>query len=165
MIKQLAWTTALVLAVAAGCAAPPAAPADTSADVAAINEMMDREIAAFAAGDVETIKAMFAADAILMPPGEPAITGLGGLEAWMKGFHEQFTVSAEFTSSDVIVSGNLAVYRYAAELTLTPKAGGDPVSDTSKGLVVLRRQTDGSWKIAQEVWNADEPASGVGAGN
>jgi ketosteroid isomerase-like protein len=41
---------------------------------------------------------------------------------------------------------------------VTPKAAGaKPTTETIKGLHVLRRQTDGSWKIIQDIWNNDAP--------
>ena len=162
MTRLAFWTAGLAIAVAAGCAPQPAAPVDTSADVAAISALSDREIAAFSAGDAEAIKSVFAADAIAMPPNERAVTGHASLEAWMAAMAEQFTLSGQYDSSDVVVSGDLAVQRYTGKLTLTPKTGGDRVTETVKGLHVLRKQADGSWKITQDVWNVDEPVPTTG---
>jgi ketosteroid isomerase-like protein len=36
------------------------------------------------------------------------------------------------------------------------------VTETIKGVYVLHRQADGSWKIAMDVWNADAPPPGAG---
>ena len=62
----------------------------------------------------------------------------------------------------MVVSGDLAVHRFTGELTLTPKAGGDAVTEAIKGLHVLRKQADGTWKITQDVWNTDRPAPAGG---
>ncbi|HSF99668.1 MAG TPA: SgcJ/EcaC family oxidoreductase [Vicinamibacterales bacterium] len=162
MTRQFFWTAGLLLAVAAACAPPPAAPVDTAADVAAINALVEREIAAVSAGDMEAIWSIFAEDVISMPPNEPAVNGHAGIDAWMAAMMEQMTVSGGYTSSDVIVSGDLAVHRFTGELTLTPKAGGDAVTEAIKGLHVLRKQADGTWKITQDVWNTDRPAPAGG---
>jgi uncharacterized protein (TIGR02246 family) len=142
--------------IAAGCA-PASAPVDTSADVAAITALAEREMAAFTAADTAALEAVFAADALLMAPGEPVVRGLPAMITWTRAMHEAFTVAGEYTSSDVTVAGDLAVQRFTGRLTLTPKAGGDAMSETVKGIHVLRRQPDGSWKITQDVWNADQP--------
>jgi len=70
----------------------------------------------------------------------------------------QASLSGRYTSSDVTISGDLAVVRYTAELTMTPKAGGSPATERIKGIHVMKRQSDGTWKIAQDVWNSDAPA-------
>jgi len=38
-----------------------------------------------------------------------------------------------------------------------PLEGGPVVQDRGKGLHVYRRQPDGSWKLAQDIWNSDNP--------
>jgi ketosteroid isomerase-like protein len=83
----------------------------------------------------------------------------------MAALAEQVAVSGRYDSSDVVVSGDLAVRRFTGRLTLTPKVGGDPITERVKGLHVRRKQADGSWKITQDVWNVDEPAPTAGAGN
>ena len=40
-------------------------------------------------------------------------------------------------------------------MIVTPRAGGEAVTETFKGIHVYRRQADGSWKIAQDAWNMD----------
>lgn len=44
------------------------------------------------------------------------------------------------------------------DLTLTPKDGGEPVQESIKGRHVYEKQEDGSWKIAQDIWNTDRPS-------
>ncbi|MCH7490100.1 MAG: hypothetical protein IID05_05335 [Gemmatimonadetes bacterium] len=46
-------------------------------------------------------------------------------------------------------------------MTLTAVGGGDPMLDVGKGFHVYRRQRDGSWKIAQDIWNSDNPPPGT----
>lgn len=45
-------------------------------------------------------------------------------------------------------------------VTATPKVGGEPIEDEGKSVFIVRRQTDGSWKIARLIANSDRsPAS------
>ena len=39
----------------------------------------------------------------------------------------------------------------------TPRKGGKPMTETIKGIHIYKRQSDGTWKIAQDVWNTDPP--------
>jgi ketosteroid isomerase-like protein len=156
------WFMAFFLgaSVLAGCSpasAPAPAPVDTAADVQAINALSDREIAAFSGENIPEIEAIFTDDVVLMPPGEPAIEGLAAGVAWAKSMYEVFSVVGSYSSTDVTVSGDLAVQQLAGQLTMTPKAGGDSMTEEIKGIHVLRRQEDGSWKIAVDVWNTDSP--------
>jgi ketosteroid isomerase-like protein len=45
------------------------------------------------------------------------------------------------------------------KMTLTPKkAGAKPLpTDEGKYIEVLKRQADGSWKIAYDIWNPNAP--------
>lgn len=140
--------------------APRPAPVDTSADVAAIKAAQDHEIAAVASGDMDSTLAVYTADVVMMAPDQPALTGADALRTFMTAMAKDFTVSGRYTSSDVQVAGDWGISRYVGELTMTPKAaGGKPVTEAIKGIHIFQRQPDGSWKIAQDVWNMDAPAS------
>ena len=149
----------VMILVAGGCtpAPAPAKAPDTSADVAAINALAAREIAAFVAVDTAGLDAVFAQDAIVMPPGEAALQGRAAAKAWAQALGDQYTLGGEYTGSDVIVSGDWAVHRFTGRLSMTPKAGGETISEAVKGVHVLQRQPNGSWVITQDVWNTDQP--------
>ena len=37
------------------------------------------------------------------------------------------------------------------------KATGEPMTDRGAGIHILQRQADGSWKLAVDIWNSDNP--------
>jgi uncharacterized protein (TIGR02246 family) len=139
-----------------GCS-PPAAQDNTEADVAAINAVRDREITLVVAGNIDSLVALYTPDVAMMPPNEPAVNGQDALRTWTEAMVSQATVSGRYTSSEVTVSGDWAVDRYAGVLTATPKAGGAPMEEQIKGVHIMKRGTDGVWRIAQDVWNTDAP--------
>jgi ketosteroid isomerase-like protein len=47
-------------------------------------------------------------------------------------------------------------------LTLTPRAGGTAINDEGKYLVVVQRQTDGSYKVARDIDNSSMPLAPAG---
>jgi ketosteroid isomerase-like protein len=57
------------------------------------------------------------------------------------------------------VVGIEAARAWATEF-FAPNDGGDPTSLTFKGTHVYERQTDGSWKMAQDIWNYDGAPAG-----
>lgn len=140
----------------AACATKPA-PADTSADVAAIKKMQDRELAAVASGNADSALAVYTNDVIVMPAGEPALNGDAAVRGWFEAFTKDNNVAGNYTNNDVEVSGDLGIVHYTGTLTVTPKNGGPAVTEAIKGIHVYKRQPNGSWRIAQDVWNSDAP--------
>lgn len=159
-MRRAAHLSVTILLFATACEAPEPAPApvvDTAADEAAINAVRDAEVAGFVARD--TMGAHLAADAVLMPPGEPAVVGIDAIRTWVSRFWSQVaSVAVNYTSTDLTVSGDWAVERYAGTFTITPTAGADPFTETFKGIHVYRREADGSWKMVYDIWNPDSGA-------
>ncbi len=152
----------VALAACAPATQEPAAeePPCTEADMEAINKVLEQEVAAINAGDVEAFVALFTDDAVLMAPGEPAVIGTEAVRSWAQDFSDQFTVQYTVTSEEIVVAGNWAFQRLSATLTLTPAAGGDPIREGIKGIHICQRQPDGSWKLTRDIWNSDSPPPG-----
>ena len=143
--------------LAAGCGGGTQNAATTSdADVKAINAAQDRELALVTVS-MDSIGAVYTDDIDFMPPGEPAIKGLDAVKTWAQAMLADATMSGTYTSSNVIVSGDVAIARYTATLSTTPKAGGPAMEEALKGVHVFKRQPGGGWKIAMDVWNPDKP--------
>ena len=132
----------------------------TEADLNAISEVREQEIAAINTGDVEGFLAVLTEDVIGMPPNEPAMIGQDAVGSWTQSLLDQFTIQADYTSSDIVVAGDWAFEHFSGNWTLTPKAGGEPIAETFKGIHIYQRQADGSWKIAWDTWNSDNPPAG-----
>ncbi len=132
----------------------------TEADLEAISEVREQEIEALNAGNVEGFLAVLTEDVIAMPPNEPAIIGKDAVESWTQSLLDQFAVQADYTASDIVVAGDWAFEHFSGDWTLTPKAGGEPIAETLKGIHIYQRQADGSWKIAWDTWNSDNPVAG-----
>jgi ketosteroid isomerase-like protein len=58
---------------------------------------------------------------------------------------------------EIRVTGDWAYSRYSYTWILTPVPGGESVEVSGKGIWIVQRQPDGSWKIAREIWNNDKP--------
>jgi ketosteroid isomerase-like protein len=115
---------------------------------------VEREKSAAVTGDAELYFSALAGDALFLPPNTTAKTG-AELRSWLKEFIDGFRVEwLRFESSELQVSGEIAYHIYAYRWRVTPVAGGEPTVASGKGLHILRRQPDGSWKIARELWNS-----------
>jgi ketosteroid isomerase-like protein len=148
----------LFVLVAAGCAAgAPNAAANNDADTKAIDALRDRELALLTSGmQPDSVRAVYTDDVDFLPPGEAAVQGVDNVTKWGADMVAAANVSGKYLSSHVTVSGDMAVDRYTATLTATPKAGGPATEEAIKGLHVLKRQPGGGWKIAIDVWNPDK---------
>ena len=154
-----AMVRAAVLLGVIACTQAPQTPAhDPAADKAAVDAVRNREIAALNSGNVDSIMAVYADDVDMMAPDFPAAVGAPAVRDMVVGMMKDVALTGAYTTSSVEVAGDIAVDRYAGSLTLTPRAGGPAVTEQIKGLHVLRRQADGSWKIIRDVWNVDAPS-------
>lgn len=148
----------LLFAALVGLACAPAtSTVDTAADEQAIDAVREREMAAFNAGSTDSLAAVLSADVVAMPPNEPMLSGVDAMRTWAQNISNQFTVNGRYTSSEIDVAGDWAIERFTGELALTPKAGGPAVTEQLKGIHVYQRQTDGTWRITQDVWNYNAP--------
>ncbi|MEE8349277.1 MAG: SgcJ/EcaC family oxidoreductase [Acidobacteriota bacterium] len=139
----------------------PVAEVDTTeADVEAINQLPANYAAAENAGDLDGVVAVFTDDAIRMPPNAPALIGKESIRSWMQATFDENTHQLYNPLEEVQVSGDLAFGRGTYTTTMTPKAGGEPIQDEGKYLVIFQKQPDGSWKAIRDTWNSDNPPPG-----
>jgi len=123
-----------------------------------IIKVRDAWTAAVRTKDVERLMSLLTDDIVMMHPNRSAIIGLAANRADLLASFEKFHVDQTVVSDEIVVAGEWAFDRSRATTTLTPLAGGTPVTVHSKAVTILRRQPDGSWKIARVIGNLDHPA-------
>jgi uncharacterized protein (TIGR02246 family) len=123
------------------------------ANVRAVDEAWAR---AAKAGDGAAITALYTSDAVLLPPGEKMMKGEGSKKYWVD-FTNGFTGDVELKTMAVEGGGDVATAIGTYKMALTPKKPGAKPLPTEEGkyMEVLKRQDDGSWKIAYDIWNPD----------
>lgn len=122
-----------------------------------IRQMARDYEAAVTAGDFEGFLGFFTEDAILYPPGEPPLVGGDALRAWAEPFFERFDMTETLSYEGLKLADDWGVGWYRYTLTTTPKEGGEGTTEEGKGVGILRRQADGSWKWSLSAWNRNEP--------
>lgn len=139
-----------------------AAAADPAVVRQAIEATNAKFIDALIKGDTATLMSVYASDAIVLMPNQPAMRGLDVIRTGLQGMLSAFTLSnAKITSSDLQVFGDVAIETGTNEMTMTPKQGkGKAITDKGKYVTVWQRQADGSWKIIRDIFNSDLPATG-----
>ena len=97
-----------------------------------------------------------------MPPNDAAMRGHDAVRSMFGGMIEA-GMSGELTTVEAIVSGDIGYRVGIYELQ-----SGDETVDTGKFLETWRRDEDGQWRIANDIWNSDataQPASMPAAHN
>lgn len=115
----------------------------------ATNDLFNREVVAkrnFAALDD-----VYTADARILPPGGPMVTGREGIRKfWMELVNAANATSAALSSVEVIPAGDGVVEIGAAKITLADPAA-PPMPDVK--YVVYWREENGKWKWHVDIWN------------
>jgi uncharacterized protein (TIGR02246 family) len=126
-------------------------------DVRKIDEATQTATKAALATDFATWAALFLEDAVVNPPNEPAVKGRAAIRAWL----EKFPPITEFNLNNVKVEGceDLAYVLGTYTMTIAPPGAGGPVKDSGKFVTVLRRQEDGRWLVAVDMFSSDLPAA------
>jgi ketosteroid isomerase-like protein len=91
-----------------------------------------------------------------MPPNQPPNAGTQRIQQWTQGFLAAFRAEFSIVPHHVELAGpDWAFERGSYEISLTPRAGGDPLRDSGKYLTIYRRQPGHEWLIARDIWNSD----------
>ncbi len=131
------------------------------ADVQAILDLEQTVFDAQIAGDIDAWLSSFTEDAIVMVPNLPALTTKLAIRQWNEPIFEQFDLHEESDFREVEVAGDWGYIRAHWTWTQTPKGGGEAVTDTGDSIWIVRRQTDGSWKITRGIYNSENPIPGA----
>ncbi len=115
----------------------------------------EAEVDAIESGDLAKYVSLLTDDAVFLPPNAFAKSG-DELRQWLRDFLERVSIKyAGFAHDETIIRGDLACHFYTCSWTAVPRSGGNPVLMSFKGVHVLRRQPEGSWRISRSVWNTD----------
>jgi len=119
----------------------------------------DEEVNAIRTGDIDRYLTILTDDAMFMPPNLLPKTG-DELRLWLRAFLERVTVEyLHFEHGETVVAGNFAFHEYACSWKTTPREGGQPTIAHFKGLHIVKRLPDGSWKLAKGIWNSNPEAA------
>ncbi len=140
------------------------APPDTrAADERAIRAVDDATKRAAQAKDANgVVDAFYADDGSALYPNAPICTGKEALrKRWAAMLATPgFSVDWQLTKVEVSRSGDLAYTPFTYEMTMQDP-DGKPIRDRGKGLAVWKKQPDGSWKGAADMFNSDLPLPGA----
>jgi ketosteroid isomerase-like protein len=138
-----------------------------NADESAIRTVNVNWGKAYNGGDAKAVTALYADDAVLLPPGAPSARGKAAiLDFYTKDIADTKAQGAELvlacepgdrspapckSQTEVAVSGNMGW-----EVGYMKVIVKGAVVDTGKWLSVMRKK-DGQWQLFRDTWNMDTP--------
>lgn len=132
----------------------PASAADMDESAKALAKLDDAWSAAAATRDADKVAAFYADDCLAYPPGEPLATGKAAAKKVWAAYFANPSFKISWKSTHAEVSGTLGFTSGPYEATFKGP-DGKPGVEKGKFLCVWKKQADGSWKAAHDMWNAD----------
>jgi ketosteroid isomerase-like protein len=120
-----------------------------------------REIRSVASGivaadnrrDLKQVLAYYAADAILLPPGEAAVVGRDRIRPRYEALFASFTPEIELRIDEACVGAALGFVRGHNGGRLVSRASGETRLLDDAFLMVLRLESAGEWRISHLIWH------------
>lgn len=118
--------------------------------MAETNALFNSEV--FARRNFDALDQIYTADARILPPGAPMISGRPAIKKfWTDIVEGANAVAAELTSIDAMQAGDGIVEIGRAVLTVAPP--GESQAKMEVKYVVYWREEDGRWKWHVDIWN------------
>ena len=155
MRRVIAAITILSAAAVSACAPPSV---DLEAESEALMQISRDWSDLVATGNLDTIMAGWADNAVMMPPGMEALEGKAAIRGYLEAAIQipGFQISWEPVSVHVASGGDMA-YMIERNATVMNDALGNPVTTYGKVVTVWRRDAAGSWKNVVDMWNEAPP--------
>ena len=151
-MRQYVWLLIAVAAVSAGCGKSVNVEQERNALLA-----LDREWSQTTT-DINKFVTYYTADGSLYPQGMPVVTGPEAIRealtkmSSMPGFALQWSP----TKADVSASGDFGYTAGSYQMTMND-AAGKPMAEKGKYVTIWKKQSNGQWKAAEDIFNADAP--------
>ncbi len=123
-------------------------------DKAAIEMVRIAFNSAYGKGDAAAMGALIDGEAIWMPPtGEEAIVGAERIVARYSAFFEKTHSTFELEPGNIQLCGEWAFLHGPWKRRDVAKEGGRSIQHYGYYMMIFKKQPDGSWKIARDIWN------------
>ena len=124
-------------------------------DEAAIGELIVSLVAADNRADLDAVAALYAGDAVLLPPFESPVVGIDAIRDRYREMFETMGFELGATIEETVVEGNWAYSRGMTRGRAMPRDGQGWRSVNDRYLMVLRKD-GGRWHITRLMWNAEQ---------
>jgi uncharacterized protein (TIGR02246 family) len=165
MHRSISTAAGAALVLLAACQPSKTPQQLTGADSTALTKVRTDFMAAWNAGNVDGVVALFTADGVVQPSDMPAVVGKNALQTYYnKTLGTPMRPKLDVPPGMFIGRQDVAVA--SGPFTMTPPAPPAPAKGAApappppmqgKYLLVLMKQADGSWKITHDAVTMDAP--------
>lgn len=144
----------LVLSIPSCVASKQSDPTPSVTEGQAGEKVIAGIIEAANAGDIEAVMSYFAEDAVAMPSGEMPVFGTRLIRPRIQALFDQSRLVIFLTSEETAVSSDFAFARgYISGKIVQKSSAPDRLIDHNEYLMLLQKDSGGSWKIARLMWH------------
>jgi ketosteroid isomerase-like protein len=111
--------------------------------------------------DVDRILSYWTVDAVVLPPGFAPVIGRAALRDYVENCLRIPGFKITWKSTDVKFSPDLNLaYMFGENSVTIGGPNGKPVTTKGRAVAIWRRESDGIWRCAVDIWN-DPPQTEV----
>jgi uncharacterized protein (TIGR02246 family) len=124
-------------------------------DRMSIQRLRDADVAASKAYDAEGLAALFTDDAVALGPGQPPVRGIAAIRAGLRRMVASLDIEVldyREAFEETLLFGDTAVEWGCIEGTERPRGGVEISSSRVHVMRILRRLSDGSWRIHRTIY-------------
>ena len=143
---------------------PAAESVDTvllDADEEGIRYLIQQYDNAINSGDANEFLSIYSRTAVVMPPGRPVLFGSEAILVRITEFLAENVAELNTDIQEIIVDREHVMVWYNYTESWTSREGGETRTVRGKGVQIFKQQPNGSWRIAREIWNTDDPGGGT----
>ena len=146
---------AVVLGATTAVASAQHSHAGAQEDVAVVLQKYEAHLNS---SDTKGVMTLFADDGVFMPQHSPSAVGRDAVRKAYEAVFKAIKLSVAFDVAEIqIISDNWAFARTNSEGSVTVLANGAKLDEANQELFLLRKQADGSWKIARYAFSTTKP--------
>jgi uncharacterized protein (TIGR02246 family) len=121
---------------------------------AEVDEANRRFMEAWERGDAASVAALYAEDAVILPPDAPMISGRAAIEEFWRGLMEAGARGVNLETLRLAGPRDLLHEVGRATITIQPE-GGETNTQVMKYVVVWERDPAGGLAVAVDMWNGE----------
>jgi ketosteroid isomerase-like protein len=109
-------------------------------------------------GNVEQIVSYWADDAVVFPPGAPAVVGKQAIRAFVADSLRVPGFSIDWQANQAVIAANGDMgYTVGTNRVTMLGPDGLPRTTVGKAVAFWRKEPNGAWRCVLDIWNADSP--------
>jgi uncharacterized protein (TIGR02246 family) len=129
-----------------------------SAATEGVTALLAKYNEALNASSTDAVMPLYAEDGVFMPPYSQSAVGLAAVRKAYDAVFKAITLNVKFTIAEIVELGpGWAFARTNSAGTTTDHATGAKSAEGNQELFVLKRDDDGSWKIARYSFSPTNP--------